>query len=282
VFDEIAQGVSEITQLSDPTRGIVKIGTTEPVTGVVSEIIGRLSGKYPRLGYDVMVSELDTLIGELRQRTRDVVVTRFAPPLEADDLAVQPLFGSSLAVMAAQGHPLLRRKELGLGDLMDERWTLSPPDSFLGRGVGGPVSPPQAGASARRRDDDLDSHVAQSAGGRRLPDHSAGPNAPRAGAPGMAACAERGHARLFPTDRLDHPEKAPGRRRDQVVRAGQPRGLQDDGTGAMITLEAHGGPHGVHKVGVSTFGKVPRGRLWSKAEVDALAAERLLSGTAEI
>lgn len=135
VFDEITQGVSEIAQLSDPARGIVKIGTTEPVTGVVSEIVGRLAGKYPRLGFDVLVSDLDTLIGELRQRTRDVVVTRFAPPPEADDLTVQPLFRSSLAVMAAHGHPLLRRRKLGLGHLMDERWTLSPPDSFLGRVV---------------------------------------------------------------------------------------------------------------------------------------------------
>src|SRR5690348_16575623 len=65
VFDEITQGVSEITQLSDPTRGIVKIGTTEPVTGVVSEIISRLSGRYRRLSYDVMVSDLDTLIDAL-------------------------------------------------------------------------------------------------------------------------------------------------------------------------------------------------------------------------
>ncbi len=135
VFDEITQGVSEIAQVSDPARGIVRIGTTEPVTGVVSEVIGRLTGKYPRLGYDVLVSDLDTLVGELRQRTRDVVVTRFAPPPETDDLAVQPLFWSSLAVTAAHGHPLLRCKKLGLGDLMDERWTLSPPDSFLGRVV---------------------------------------------------------------------------------------------------------------------------------------------------
>ena len=135
VFDEITQGVSDIEQLSDPTGGIVKIGTTEPVAGVVSEIISRLAGKHPRLTYDVMIGSRDTLIGELRQRTRDVVVTRWAPPPEADDLAVQTLFRSSLAVMAAQGHPLLRRKKLGLADLMGQRWTLSPPASFLGRVV---------------------------------------------------------------------------------------------------------------------------------------------------
>ncbi len=135
VFDEISQGVSEIERLSDPTRGIVKIGTTEPVASVVSEIISRLASKYPGIGYDVMVSDLDTLIGELRERTRDVLVTRWEAPPVADDLAVQALFKSTLAVMAAQGHPLLRRKKLGLADVMDERWTLSPPDSFLGRVV---------------------------------------------------------------------------------------------------------------------------------------------------
>jgi DNA-binding transcriptional LysR family regulator len=135
VFDEISQGVSDIERLSDPTRGIVKIGTTEPVASVVSEIISRLASKYLRVGYDVMVSDQDTLIGELRQRTRDVVVTRWAARPTSGDLAVQPLFKSPLAVMAAQGHPLLRRKKLNLADVMDERWTLSPPDSFLGRVV---------------------------------------------------------------------------------------------------------------------------------------------------
>jgi DNA-binding transcriptional LysR family regulator len=135
VFDEITQGVADIAHLSDPTRGIVRIGTTEPVAGVVSDIISRLASRYPRLSYDVMISDLDTLVDALRQRTRDVVVTRWAPPPAADDLAVQTLFSSSLAVMAAHGHPLLRRRKLGLGDLMEARWTLSPPDSFLGRVV---------------------------------------------------------------------------------------------------------------------------------------------------
>ena len=40
------------------------------------------------------------------------------------------LFKSPLAVMAERRHPLVRRKNLSLADLMGERWTLSPPDSF--------------------------------------------------------------------------------------------------------------------------------------------------------
>lgn len=135
IFDEVREGVSDIERLSDPTRGVVRIGTTEPVTGVVSEIISQLARRLPRLSYDVMVSDLDTLVRELRERTRDVVVTRWVPPLVADDLAVQVLFKSPLAVMVARRHPLLVRKKLTLGDLMGEQWTLSPSDSFLGRVV---------------------------------------------------------------------------------------------------------------------------------------------------
>jgi DNA-binding transcriptional LysR family regulator len=135
IFDEIREGVSDIEHLSDPTRGTVRIGATEPVTGIVSQIISRLARKYPRISHDVMISDLDTLLGALRERTRDVVVTRWTPPPEADDLAVQELFKSPLAVMAARDHPLLRRKKLRVGDLMEEKWTLAPSGSFLGRVV---------------------------------------------------------------------------------------------------------------------------------------------------
>ena len=135
IFDEVRQGISDIENLSDPVRGTIRIGTTEPVTGVVSAIIAQLARKYPRLGYDVVVSDLDTLISELRERKHDVLVSRWDTLRVADDLKAQLLFKSPLAVMVARGHPLLLRKKLDLGDLMQEQWTLSPPESFLGRTV---------------------------------------------------------------------------------------------------------------------------------------------------
>jgi DNA-binding transcriptional LysR family regulator len=135
IFDELRQGVSDIEHQSDPTRGNVRVGTTEPVVGAVSEIISQLARKYPRLGYDVVVSDTNTLIGRLRERERDVVITRWVAPPGADDLAVRVLFKSPVAVMVSRGHPLLLQKRLSLGDLMGEQWTLSPSDSFLGRVV---------------------------------------------------------------------------------------------------------------------------------------------------
>ena len=42
------------------------------------------------------------------------------------------LFRNTLAVMTDKTY-LVGRKKVRLSDLMNERWTLSPPDSFLGR-----------------------------------------------------------------------------------------------------------------------------------------------------
>jgi DNA-binding transcriptional LysR family regulator len=133
IFDELREGLNEIEQRSDPGRGEIRIGTTEPLTGVVSDIICSLVRKYPRITYHVNVSDTDTLARDLRERALDVLVTRWVPPLIADDLRAEILYRSPLAVMADKSHPLVGRRKMKLGDLMDQRWTLSPPDSFLGR-----------------------------------------------------------------------------------------------------------------------------------------------------
>ena len=114
VFDEIQEGVREIGNASDPTRGEVRIGTAEPLTVVVSEIISRLAAKHPLMTFHVMVSDATTLLRHLRERSLDVVLTRWAASSNAADLATEMLFHSSLAVLASKGHPWrIEETELG-------------------------------------------------------------------------------------------------------------------------------------------------------------------------
>jgi DNA-binding transcriptional LysR family regulator len=60
------------------------------------------------------------------------VLTRWNPATAPADLSFEVLFHSPLAVLANKNHPLVKRKNLSLKDLMGEQWTLSPPDSYLG------------------------------------------------------------------------------------------------------------------------------------------------------
>jgi DNA-binding transcriptional LysR family regulator len=133
IFDEVKQGIKEIEHLADPTQGEVRIGTIEPVSPVLSDIICRLARRHPRITYDVTVGDTDMLVRRLRERTLDVVLTRWNALTQADDLAAETLYTSTLAIMADKSHPLASARRLILPDLMRERWALSPPDSFFGR-----------------------------------------------------------------------------------------------------------------------------------------------------
>jgi DNA-binding transcriptional LysR family regulator len=135
IFDELREGIKDIERASDPARGEVRIGTTEPITGFVAEVISQLSQIYPRITYQISVSDTTTLVRDLRERALDVVITRWTAEVVADDLAAEVLLKAPLAVLADRSHPLLKRKKLSLADTISEAWTLSPPDSFLGRVV---------------------------------------------------------------------------------------------------------------------------------------------------
>lgn len=133
IFDEVRQGVKDIEYLSDPARGEVRIGITEPNTSFLSQTIARLTRLYPNIRYAVEVTDTTTMMRLLRERSLDVALTRWTSRNAAGDLRAVPLFRTELAVMAAKQHPLTRARRLLLKDLMHERWTLSPPDSFLGQ-----------------------------------------------------------------------------------------------------------------------------------------------------
>lgn len=135
IFDEVRQGIEDIAAASDPTQGEVRIGAAETLTVVLSEIIGHLVRKYPRIRYSITISDGDSLNRDLRERKLDVVFRRWLPVPGADDLKVDVAFRQALGVLAERSHPLLRRKKLQLADLMEEQWALSPDDSFLGRVV---------------------------------------------------------------------------------------------------------------------------------------------------
>ena len=135
IFDELREGVKDIQNLSDPTRGEIRVGTTEPITGFLSEVISQMSRTYPHIRYQVIVSDTTTLVRDLRERALDIVVSRWTQSAVADDLAAEVLMRAPLAVLADRHHPLVKRRKLSLADTMHEAWTLSPPDSFLGRVV---------------------------------------------------------------------------------------------------------------------------------------------------
>ncbi len=133
MVDELGQGARDLAHLADSNVGEVRIGTTEPMTFTGAEAIRLVARDRPRITFEVEISDTGSLLADLRARRLDAVVTRYGFGAADDDLDAAWLFRVPLVAVADRRNPLLRRKALRLADVMAEPWTLSPPETFLGR-----------------------------------------------------------------------------------------------------------------------------------------------------
>jgi DNA-binding transcriptional LysR family regulator len=131
IFDEIREGVREIGFLADPTTGEVRIGSTEPMLVIVAAVIDLLSRRHPRITFQISASDTTTLLRLLRDREVDLIVSRMRDTAVDDDLQADTLFHDPLVVVAGKGNTWIGRRNVGLADLLGERWILPPPNSFL-------------------------------------------------------------------------------------------------------------------------------------------------------
>jgi DNA-binding transcriptional LysR family regulator len=132
IFNDLRQGVQEIDFLSDPTRGEIRIGTTDPIMrAIVAPVIDRLSRKYPQMFFHVVPGDTATLYRDVTERHIELAICRMIGRLP-DELAAEILFHDAVAVMTAAKNPLTRRRNLTLADLASKPWVLYPYDSVFG------------------------------------------------------------------------------------------------------------------------------------------------------
>jgi DNA-binding transcriptional LysR family regulator len=132
IFNDLRQGVQDIDFLSDPTRGEIRVGTTEPLAvALAAPIIDKLSRKYPRIFFQLSAEDTGNLYADVAERKIEFAICRMIGRLP-EELAAEVLFHDSLAIMAAADNPLARRRKLTLADLANEPWILYPFDSSFG------------------------------------------------------------------------------------------------------------------------------------------------------
>jgi len=150
VFDELRQGVKDIEFLSDPTSGQLRLGCSEYAAGgPVLAVVDRLTRRHPRMVFDVAIAPVLTLYRDLAERKIELGITRLVEFADRDDMTVESLFDDDIVAVAAERNPWTRRRRIDLAELVNEQWTLPPPntgigafavDAFRARGL----QPPQA------------------------------------------------------------------------------------------------------------------------------------------
>jgi DNA-binding transcriptional LysR family regulator len=132
ILDELRHGLDEIADISDPTRGFVRVGVALAQSLFISAVIGRISRRHPRIRLSVTMTDPIRLVASLRDRKLDFAICRVQMAEGEPDLKGEALFRDRIDVVVAPNHPLARRQTLTLADLTEERWALAPPDTYLG------------------------------------------------------------------------------------------------------------------------------------------------------
>jgi DNA-binding transcriptional LysR family regulator len=128
VFDDLKQGVEEIDTLADPSRGTVRVGTSEQTPAeLVSAVITLLSPRYPRLAFLVtQAATVSSQSSDLRERNVDLIFGRLSlDPTEDEDLSTEILFEDPYVVITGEHSKWLPRRHVELHQLVDEPWCLN-------------------------------------------------------------------------------------------------------------------------------------------------------------
>jgi DNA-binding transcriptional LysR family regulator len=133
VFDELREGVKDIEFLTDPAAGEVRIGSNPFLAAsFVTAVVDRLSRRYPRIVFHIVVATPEALLTELSARNVDLLVTRRMGLVADRQLSFDFLFEDPFVVAAGARSPWIRRRRIGLAELANEPWVLPPQASAFG------------------------------------------------------------------------------------------------------------------------------------------------------
>jgi len=140
-FDELRQGIRDIDFIADPNAGELRIGCPESIAaGFLVSVLTRFSRDHPRVSAHVLPVYTPTVeFPELHERKIDLAFARLAKdPVQGrltEELDAEVLFNDRYSVVVGAESKWARRK-VGLADLVDEPWIMTPldalGDSFVG------------------------------------------------------------------------------------------------------------------------------------------------------
>jgi DNA-binding transcriptional LysR family regulator len=129
VFDDLHHGIKSIEFLADPTVGEVRIGSGAFLAAsFVSGVVDRLSRRYPRVVFHLVVTQPDAPFQELSERNVDLAIASLRGGLVPDEkFRFEVLYDDAGVVVAGAQSPWARRRSIELAELVNELWALPPP-----------------------------------------------------------------------------------------------------------------------------------------------------------
>lgn len=125
----------EISALGKGQVGSLRVGTAAEGAGALLETAcGALLKDASKVMLSIVAWDSHTILPALRNGEMDIIISP-VPEIPYDDLVQEDLLEDDFVVCASRDHPLSKRKQVSLEDLVRERWALTTSNSFMWRNL---------------------------------------------------------------------------------------------------------------------------------------------------
>ena len=132
---ELVDASRDVAEAAEGASGSVRVGAvTGPALSHLLPAVRQMRGRFPDVSVEVVVATSDVLCEQVLGGRLDFALGRVPVALqghfETRIIGVEPL-----GLLVRRGHPLLRRREIGIGDLLALDWVMSEDETLLARTV---------------------------------------------------------------------------------------------------------------------------------------------------
>ena len=126
------QAYDEVEALKAGRFGQVSVGAiTTPGITLLPAAVAQVKAQHPTLRVNLQIETSDVLMERLAQGKLDMLVGRLFERHDKKDVHYEAIAEEPVCAIVRPGHPLLKRKRLGLADLAAAGWIVSPTGSVL-------------------------------------------------------------------------------------------------------------------------------------------------------
>ena len=136
VLAQLRHAAEELESLRAGYSGKVTVGTLlAAAASILPDAIALLKKERPGVAISVSVGTYDVLMPALLAGDLDMVLGRLPAEGRSSALLYEEFYAEPVCLVTRRGHPLTRKRRLGLRDLTGEPWVLPLPETDLRRQV---------------------------------------------------------------------------------------------------------------------------------------------------
>jgi DNA-binding transcriptional LysR family regulator len=134
VLAQLSQADRQVTELTDPRRGTVVVGTNPVAHHLLPIAIAGLKSEHALLTVIVRESSPEALSAELEAGNIDLIVGRFTSPTTESEVRT-PLYDEFIEIYSRAQHPLAQQRTINFADLGDYPWVIPGTETALRREI---------------------------------------------------------------------------------------------------------------------------------------------------